>query len=265
MLADDMMMASIITVRLHNYITKMKYFMSLYIQIDSSYKNYLHMEDVDAVLLLLSSFLFFIVLLLLVIRALYFEWEQIKYHISCAWGHHHSAGLPTPPHALKHALSYLSNVPEECCIIDFGSGNGHFLHQVHQTFPSKTLIGVELDVAAAQRSREKFDDIPQITIITADMSTYRFPNQPTLLYMYEPLWTLKDDDAFPIYRSVLQHLLNEVDRKHPVYVLYISGIHAMLDANFFAPMHVIAHDRVERFIGCNHIWLIVRADDFLIQ
>jgi len=66
--------------------------------------------------------------------------------------------------------------------------------------------------------------------------------------MYEPLWTLKDGDAYPIYRSVLQHLLNEVGSETP-------GLCRCW-------LCVIAHESVE---GCNHIWLNVRADDFLIQ
>ena len=217
------------------------------------------MNQTDLWVIGLSCVLF--VILWLTVRAVYFEWEQIKYQVSCVWGHRHTAGLPTPPRIVRRALFHLDQVIRlhpDLTIVDFGCGDGIFLDHVHRTFPCTALIGVELEAASAQRSRERFQDVPSIRIETADMATFRFPNQPTLLYLYEPLWTIKAEVALPIYRTVLDHLQQHVEAHHPVLVLYVSGVHAHLTPYFFAPLRVVAHERIERFIGANHVYVLKR-------
>lgn len=206
--------------------------------------------------------LLLVVIIYLTTRVVYYEWEHIKYYILCVWGGKHTAGLPTPSRMLGRVLAIIQHaVKIEPCLtlVDFGCGDGEFLYQIHQALPNMRLVGIELVSASAQRSRERFAHIKNIHIETSDMTVYRFQNRPTLLYLYEPLWTLSSGEALPVYRMVLGNLLADVQTQHAVYVLYVSGVHAHLSADFldcFLPMRVIAHGKVPRFVGANHVWLL---------
>ena len=206
--------------------------------------------------------LLLVVFIYLTTRVVYYEWEQIKYYILCVRGGKHTAGLPTASRMLQRVLTLIQHaVKIEPCLtlVDFGCGDGEFLYQIHQTFPNMQLVGIELVSASAQKSRERFSHIKNIHIETADMKAYRFQNRPTLLYLYEPLWTLSSENAVPVYQMVLEHLLADVQTRHAVYVLYVSGVRAHLSADFlncFLPMRVIVHRKVSRFVGANHVWLL---------
>ena len=210
--------------------------------------------------------LLLVVFIYLTTRVVYYEWEQIKYYLLCVRENKHTVGLPTPSRILRRVLAIIQHAVEiEPCLtlVDFGCGDGEFLYHVHQALPNMQLVGIELVSASAQRSRKRFAHVKNIHIETADMTAYRFQNRPTLLYLYEPLWTVSSGEARPVYQMVLENLLADVQTRHAVYVLYVSGVHAHLSADFldcFLPMRVIAHGKVSRFVGANHVWLLTTED-----
>ncbi len=185
-----------------------------------------------------------------------YEKDHIFYHIKCLL--HPSSnniGLPTQSHIRDNVISLLKLLPVmNYTFIDFGCGDGDFIHHVKDYF--HTIVGIEIHTNQAEKTRQRFVDNTSITIKSMDMVDYSFEPIPTIFYMYEPLWSLSKKDADPIYHMVMKNISTVTS---PFYIIYVSGINALLDESFFNQyqFEMLHHSHVKRFLGLysNHIYL----------
>jgi 16S rRNA A1518/A1519 N6-dimethyltransferase RsmA/KsgA/DIM1 with predicted DNA glycosylase/AP lyase activity len=205
----------------------------------------------DSVLLLFIC----IIIILLSIFFLY-EKDHIFYHIKALLNPstNHS-GIPTQPHIRKKVLSLLKTLPEmNYTLIDFGCGDGDFIHIVKDQV--NTIVGIELDASQAEKTRQRFADTPSITIKSMDMVDYKFESIPTIFYMYEPLWLLSKKDADPIYHKVMKNISTVTS---PCYIIYVTSVYPILDESFFNQyqFEMLHHSLAKRIVGLyeNHIYL----------
>jgi hypothetical protein len=189
--------------------------------------------------------------LTLLLLFMYYESEHVVYHAQCLFSNKNKTGLPTPLLIRKQVISLIETLPRNLTLIDFGCGDGDFISHCHP-YVNKT-IGIELDLIQANQTKAKFMHHKSIQIIGMDILDYPFESKNSILYMYEPLWTLSKDNAKEIYTKVM-HKQN-LSR----YIIYVSGIQPILDESFFLERSykTIHHSRANRMLGwnANHIYL----------
>jgi hypothetical protein len=200
------------------------------------------------------------IILVLLLILLYYESSHIYYHIKCLLSSKNTSGLPTPTHIRSKITTLIKELPPlSYTLIDFGCGDGDFINHIHHSFHH--TVGIELDKEQAEFTRKRFYGMPTIDILTMNMIDYDFPRVPHVLYMYEPLWKVSRDEALTVYHTVMKN----VSSSHlyiPSYIIYVSGIHPILDETFFSnyPYTMVHHSRARRILGwnANHIYLFKR-------
>jgi SAM-dependent methyltransferase len=108
-------------------------------------------------------------------------------------GEFHSAYQPTDPAAFREMLASLAIDYSKFTFIDLGSGKGRTLLMAAE-YPFRRILGVELLPALhqiAQENIKKFQSPEQrclaIEALCADARAFQFPDEPTLLYLFNPL------------------------------------------------------------------------------
>ncbi len=136
----------------------------------------------------------------------------------------HSAYQPTEPTAFHEMLDALHQQTHldwrEFTFIDLGSGKGRTLLMASD-YPFRRIIGVELLPSLHQIARENLEKYKrdsqqcfQVESICADATAFSFPNEPLVLFLFNP---------FP--RTGLQRVLINLEQSlktnpRPIYVLY---------------------------------------------
>jgi len=195
-----------------------------------------------------------LIIVIILILVMILEQDHIRYRLSCLSSSKNKQGLPTPSPIRNKVLAYLDHITSNYTVIDFGCGDGEMIDLFQPRFDH--VIGIEMDEDQASRASARFASRQNVTIHAMDMTTYKFEQVPTVLYLYEPLWTAPDDEAVPIYNKVLSNLSGVSDH----YLIYVSGIHQQLPESLFSDhgYAVVSHDTHARFFGVahNHIYLL---------
>ena len=132
---------------------------------------------------------------------------------------------PSEPALFHEILNALPIAPDGFTFVDLGAGKGRTLLMASD-YPFRRIIGVEIleelaeiarrNIARYSSDRQKCFDIEAVT---GDAQAFRFPAEPTILYLFNP---------FPEYvlRAVLDHLQQSL-RSQPrdVYVIYHNLVH----------------------------------------
>jgi len=140
-------------------------------------------------------------------------------------GAQYQASDPELFHSIVQALPVS---PEGFTFIDLGSGKGRTLLMASD-YPFRRIIGVELldelhqiarrNIASYHSERQKCFDIEAYS---ADARTFQFPQEPVVLYLFNP---------FPDYvlQAVLEKLRSSVaSLPREVYVIYHNLVHEEL-------------------------------------
>lgn len=131
---------------------------------------------------------------------------------------------PIPPEEFRESMGRVPVRHEECTFIDLGSGKGRALLLASE-YPFRRIIGVELVRELHEVAREnvaKYKSEAQrctdIELICADARDFKFPLEPTLLYLFNPFI-----DA--VFEAVLDRLERSL-REHPreAYVVYHNPV-----------------------------------------
>jgi SAM-dependent methyltransferase len=127
---------------------------------------------------------------------------------------------PTVPQEFHEIMERLPADIDEYTFVDLGSGKGRALLLAAE-YPFRRIIGVELQAELhriAEQNIATFDSPTQlcrdITSVAADARHYEFPDEPFVLYLFNP---------FPEYvmKTVTENLQQSLERRHrPVYVIY---------------------------------------------
>jgi hypothetical protein len=136
--------------------------------------------------------------------------------------------LPTTQDNLFRINSYIKNDfpddPKKYTLIDFGCGYGDALLGLHANF--KNSIGIEIDSDVCKKAAKNVQKYRDITIVNKDMSKYNFKKINTVLFMYEPLWSVEKEAASKIYNNVFNkiNITFNSNSATKFYVIYITGL-----------------------------------------
>ena len=163
-----------------------------------------------------------------------------------------NTSVPTSNYSLKKLSNMLKHIPnlDTYTFIDFGCGTGHVLINVHDKV--KRGIGIEIDSSVASVARKNTN----ATIHVMDMRKFSFVNEPTVFFLYEPLWNVEKSHAMPIYHRVFSNLVKNVNN---VYVIYISGISSKyLNKEFFDEygLKIVKKETFGALLLPRHIYLL---------
>lgn len=167
-----------------------------------------------------------------------FDWDQRVNTTSAAvgWrdrllGVFHSAYQPTDPVAFREMLGSLGIDYREFTFVDIGSGKGRTL-LIASDYPFRRILGVELlpELNRIARDnvrvyRSEAQKCFAIESLCADAREFSFPAEPTVLYLYNPLFesglsqvmrnlerSLREypRDAFVLYHNpLLAHVIEQ--------------------------------------------------------
>lgn len=127
---------------------------------------------------------------------------------------------PTSPEMFNQILEAYPLPYEECIFIDCGSGKGRVLLLASE-LPFRRIIGVEFasdltEIARIniQGYRSPTQECGHLETVCVDATVFPFPEEPTILYMYNPF-------AGEVMKKFIQHVENSLNQ-HPrtFYVLY---------------------------------------------
>ncbi len=131
---------------------------------------------------------------------------------------------PIPPEQFREMMAALSIDFSQFTFIDIGSGKGRALFLASE-YPFKRIIGIELLPELhwiAQENVAKFTERSQnrhIELICGDATSFIFPSEPTVLFLFNPL---PQQDLV----RVIKNLGSSLDRNaRPLYVAYANPIH----------------------------------------
>lgn len=152
-------------------------------------------------------------------------------------------------------LSDLSINYQEFVFVDFGSGKGKVLLMAAD-FPFDKIIGVELSASLSQvatenisRYRSRRQQCRDITAMCADATTFEYPDQPLLLYFFNPF-------SETILRKVVENIGTSL-QKNPrtILIVYYNPQHEQVfrDSERF--------DRVELANWNDPMWSVYVATD----
>jgi SAM-dependent methyltransferase len=143
----------------------------------------------------------------------------------------------TSPESFERVMGQLELGDGELTFIDLGAGKGRVLLMASR-FPFRRIVGVEFSpelTAIAERNvegwRRRTPACPDIELVCQDATTYDFPDEPLLVYMYNPF-----DE--PVMRAVLARLRASIERSpRPVLLVMISRLASLetVTSNGFEP------------------------------
>ncbi len=136
----------------------------------------------------------------------------------------HSPYQPTEPTVFHEMMASLPIDFEKFTFIDLGSGKGRTLLMASD-YPFRRIVGVELIAElhhAAEENIRAYDSAArrcaQIEAILGDARDYEFPDDPLLLYLFNPL----PESALSDVLRRLKRSLDEIPR--PVWIVYHNSL-----------------------------------------
>ena len=159
---------------------------------------------------------------ILILLFLIQEQEHVSFYTKSLFGNKHLGGLPTPSSVMSRVQSIISSLPDskQFTFIDFGCGEGFILSRVHHLFNQS--FGIELNKTSAEYAYQQLKSVSCVTILHQDMIHYTFTNQPTVLYLYEPLWQVEDQQ---VVQSVYQKVFDNLKKvNQPKYIIYVTAV-----------------------------------------
>lgn len=127
------------------------------------------------------------------------------------------------PRRLRRILASLPLAPEDFTFIDLGCGKGGAL-AVASLHGFRRVIGIELDSALAATALANAEVLSarsqgEVTVLQGDVCEFRFPADPTVLYMFNPF-------GQGTMGSVVASLTDSLRQdRRPVFVVYVHPVH----------------------------------------
>jgi hypothetical protein len=132
----------------------------------------------------------------------------------------HSPYQPTDPTLFREMMANLPIALDTFTFIDLGSGKGRTLLMASE-YPFRKIVGVELIAelhGAAEENIRAYHSATQrcvqIESVLADAREFEFPNEPLVLFLFNPL---PESGLFSVLRR-LEKSLGEAPR--PVWIVY---------------------------------------------
>jgi predicted RNA methylase len=130
---------------------------------------------------------------------------------------------------LRRALPRASVTPDDV-FVDLGAGMGLVIYQAAKDYPFRRVVGVELSDSLSEVARQNIERNRhrlrcEVEIVTADVVSYEFPDDATIVYLYNPF-------VGEVFRGAIERVLASYDR-HPrdIRLLYANPVeHEILEA-----------------------------------
>jgi hypothetical protein len=198
------------------------------------------------------------VLILLVIKLLYDEFSYITFMFQYLFMGRPWAAIPLPRNIQNAILRILKELPpNKYTFIDFGCADGNVIDLVYSR--TNEAVCIELEKYLTDIAEKRFKDIKNVKVLNQDMNDYMYTDTPTILFLYEPLWSMKKEDAIPIYQKIFAKIPKDIK---PFYIIYVSGVNPHLDETFFKNLDFskVSYLKLSRFLGLksNNVYLFKR-------
>ena len=180
------------------------------------------------------KYIIIIIIIIIIIRLYNTERSHIIYCFESLIDKTSIIGLPIPKNRMNNINNYISNIKnkDKYTFIDFGCGTGVMLKNTHNLV--KNVEGIELDDKLAKNANLKFDNYNNVHIYNMDMIDYNFKDIDTILYLYEPLWLIKDKrKALDIYNTVFNNMTRQIKKSNIIIIYCDSVLTKLLDIPFF--------------------------------
>jgi SAM-dependent methyltransferase len=148
-------------------------------------------------------------------------------------GVHTDGRIPYVPSGWRSLPSALRHIPisDDDVFLDLGSGKGRVVLQAAER-PFKRVIGVELSPELTAVAQENLHAVraklrcQDVELIVADITTYRIPDDVTIVYAYNPV-------RGQLFNAAMNALIASYDRNpRPMHLLYrYPREHDVLDAS----------------------------------
>jgi tRNA G46 methylase TrmB len=136
----------------------------------------------------------------------------------------HSPYQPTEPAPFREMIASLPIEFDQFTFVDLGSGKGRTLLMASE-YPFRKIVGVELIAElhrAAQQNIREYRSLAQrcvrIESVNADASAFELPEEPLVLYLFNPLPERALSDALQRLEKSL------VQTPRPVWIVYYNPL-----------------------------------------
>ncbi len=154
----------------------------------------------------------------------------------------HKSSVPLSYNILDKIRDISKNYElNEYTFIDIGCGEGRVLAFFNNDF--NQLFGIEIDNVVASKATENCKNYNNITICKQDFTTYSFQHVDTLIYIYEPLWLMKFEDAENLYQKLIQNIMSLAVNNH-VYIIYVSGTYTKYFMKCMDNKHILQTEKI---------------------
>jgi tRNA (cmo5U34)-methyltransferase len=94
-------------------------------------------------------------------------------------------------------------------ILDLGAGTGLFSSFIRSKYPKASLTLIDLSEEMLKEARHRFSDDPAVSYITADYTSYRFPQQYDAVISSLSIHHLSHPDKKALFRTVYELLTED--------------------------------------------------------
>ena len=207
-------------------------------------------------------YIIIIIIILIIIRLYITEKRYIIYKFNSFTNNANIVGLSLPNDILDNIITYINNNNyNNYTFIDFGCGLGNVIKGVYNIVDK--VEGIELDDNLATIAKNKFSMYKNVKIYNMNMIDYTFNDVDTILYLYEPLWLMKDKTQVRnIYTTVFNNLISQVKNSKIIIIYCDSVFNKLLDINFFKQYNLTLINKIKypRFIpfSYNNLYIITK-------
>jgi predicted RNA methylase len=132
--------------------------------------------------------------------------------------------IASDPDEFASAVASLDVEHRDFTFIDLGSGKGRAL-VLALSYPFRRILGVEFALelyraaeANLRRLAAAGTDVRRIELFHADVTTFDFPDEPTVIYLYNPF----EGD---VMRKVIQRVLRaHAENRRQIFILYATPL-----------------------------------------
>ena len=133
---------------------------------------------------------------------------------------------PTAPETFYQMIDDLPISPQDYSFIDLGAGKGRVLIMAHDR-DFANVVGVEFSGELCEIARQNISGRP-ISIQHSDARDYEFPNEPLVLYMFNPF-------NAAIMQTVIDRIIRSIEVcPRDVWVIYHYPHHRALFTSHFS-------------------------------
>lgn len=160
---------------------------------------------------MITLFIFFL-LLAVILNELFVNRNHIFHS-------YHGNAVPTIPVIQNCIISIIDCLQQsKFTFIDVGSGNGTFLSEIVPYTNFSSYIGVEIDKTNHDEALSIHS--PNVKFINKNILCYEFQETPTMIYLYEPFFSMQFEEAVKLYQNIFERL----PKQHSVVIIYVTGV-----------------------------------------